>query len=124
MVRPAIMGGWYMKLIEPSGGMRETEPTSTKRLREFVHMSTKDKTMVEEFARITAEYEEMAQKLEDSGIPQRRAEIILALRNSGASQRSYREIGQMLGGMTPSRISQILAADRRRQARKAAQNDA
>ncbi len=84
-------------------------------LTNFVTTSTKDKAMMEEFARITLEYEEMAKQLEASGIPQRRAEIVFELIHAQTPRRTYAQVGQLLNLSIP-RVGQILKAGRRRRA--------
>lgn len=96
----------------------------TEHLRKFVAMSTRDKQMIEEFDRITAEYEEMARILEASGIPQRRAVIIQELINAHHPRRTYAEVGELLGGLSSARVGQILQAALRRKRRAEAQNAA
>jgi len=93
------------------------EQNDAEHLQHFVATSTKEQELIVEFVRITAEYERMARELEASGIPQRRAEIVLTLINSGAKKRTYYQVGRMLQGLSTARVGQILKAGRRRAAR-------
>lgn len=97
--------------------MPPNEPTVTEFLQKFVAMSTTDKEVVEEFVRITEKYEELARELKESGIPQRRAELILELIDSRTPPRTHQEVAVLLG-MTSARVSQILKAARRRAERE------
>lgn len=103
--------------------MELTERTVTETLAHFVATSTQDSQRIAEFERISAEYEKMARAVEASGIPQRRADIILELINNSGRRRTYADVGKMLGGMSAARVGQILKAARRRAARQEAQHD-
>lgn len=104
------------------GQVQPNEPTDTALIHKFVMISAKEQEMITEFARITAEYDELAKKLEASGIPQRRADIIFDLLSSGTAKRTYAEVGRMLGGLSTARIGQIIKAARRRMIRAARYN--
>jgi len=90
----------------------------------FVTTSTQDEQRIAEFERISAEYEKMARAVEASGIPQRRADIILELINGPVKRRTYAQVGKMLGGISAARVGQILKAARKRALRQEAQRDA
>lgn len=104
--------------------MSQDELTDTGFLRNFVEKSTKDKEMIDEFHEITEEYNEQARKLAASGIPQRRAQLIQNLIDNHTPRRTYKEVGLLLGGISSSRVEQILRAARRRAAIQEAQDAA
>lgn len=81
-------------------------------LRNHIAISTSDKEMIKEFTQITARYEELAR--EGTSISARRAELIRSLIGSRTPRRTYRELGQLLGGISHARIGQILKAARKR----------
>ena len=85
-------------------------------LRKFVAVSTTDQQLIDEFNQITEEYDELARKLAASGIPQRRATIILKLIQAQTPRRTYEEVGNLLGGLSSARVGQILKAAQRRAA--------
>lgn len=96
--------------------MDQIPPNDTQHLSKFVSTSTKDVTLIQEYMRITEEYERKVQELKDSGIPQRKAELIQELIDSGTGRRTYAQVGQMLR-ITGARAWQIVREGHRREQR-------
>lgn len=109
-----------MDQVLRNGGMKETAPhDAPKYLGKFVSTSTEDVALIQEFHEITATYEHKAQELKESGIPQRRAEIIQNLLDATTPSRTYAQVGALLDPpITGTRVYQILRDARRREARR------
>lgn len=107
-----------MVRINRDGSIVADEATADSQyLNSHVRQSAEDAKLAKEFVAITEQYEAMAKALLESGIPSRRAEIVLTLVNATTPPRTYRDVALMLG-LSPGRINQIIQSERRRIARR------